>query len=146
MAFKTNDIEIDGQSLGLRVKIITLDFGINGIYGSSSTNYVSIPIQVLVPKIADIDSFTKIEAKLCLDYNTQDSSTASMRLYNYTDSAVVPNSEKSLVNVNWDYGSSGWIDITAYEGKALRCQIKRVGGITGNQIQIEGALLILKLS
>ena len=146
MAFEVDEIILDGQTEGLKTKFVVLDFGVNGIYGHSSSNYSSVPIQVLVPKLDSIDTFTKIEAKLCLSYNTEGTATMDARMYDFTDGTLVTNSAFNLPNETWTFGESGWVDITLFQGKALRVQTKRNGGAGSNDVSIEGACIILKYS
>jgi len=146
MGLIIDNIFVNGGTIGMDTRIITLDWGVNGIYSHSGSSYASIPIQVLVPKMASIDEFTKIEAKLCISYDTEGAATMDARLYNYTDNVLVTGSEFNLPNATWSYGESGWIDITAFEGKAIRVQAKRNGGAGANNVSIEGAVLILKYS
>jgi len=126
-------------------EIMVHDFGLNGIYGQSNTSYASIPLQVMIPELADLGAnYTKIEAKLVLDYETDGASTMDARLTNYTDGGAVAGSEKNYPNQSWGHGSTGFFDVTAIEGKSVRIQLKRVGG--SGQVKIEGAALILKYS
>lgn len=124
----------------------TLDFALVGIYGNTSTSFLYIPVQVMVPKMSDLGDFTKIEAKYVIDYETGGASTAEYQLFNYTDLEVVTDSISAMPNQTFGHGASGWIDITAYEGKALRLGNKRVGGTGSNSIKTEGAVLLLKFS
>lgn len=146
MPLEIDNIFVDEQSVGLNVRVVTLDWGVNGIYGHSGSSYASIPLQVLIPKMADIDGFTKIEAKLCLSYDTEGVATMDAELYDFTDGVSIVGTEKNYPNGTWIYGSTDWIDVTAYEGKAIRVRTKRNGGTGANDVSIEGLVLVLKYS
>jgi hypothetical protein len=141
-----DDIQVDGQTLGLKIRVVALDWGYAGIYGHSSTSYAGIPIQIMLPKRSDIDGFTKIEAKLVIDYETEGASTMGVKLVNFTNLVDVAGFEITLPNQTWGHGSSGWVDITSVEGKSLRIYTKRIGGSGTNNVKIEGAVLLLKYS
>ena len=127
--------------------LISLDFGYGGIYANSTTSYLAIPLEVLIPKIASVlAGATKVEVKICVSYETTGASTALMMLYNYTDGVDITASETAIANDSWVYMESDWIDITAFEQKAIRLLTKRVGGTGGDSIRIEACNLLLKYS
>jgi hypothetical protein len=121
---------------------LNADFALRGISGTPSTTFVSIPLQVMVPKLADVGSYIKVEAKLTVSHNSTLANTGEAQLYNYTDGLAMPTTNLVLPNASWEYAATGWVDITAQEGKALRVQIKRAGAV--GQIQLQGANVILK--
>ena len=127
--------------------IVSVDFGLNGIYSTTSTSYSYIPIQVQIPAIADLlTNGTSIECKVVISYNTAGAAAMEYRLLNFTDTAVVAGSTESLPNATWQHNSSEYFDITAYEGKAIRIGYIRVGGTGSDAVSIESAQLILKFS
>lgn len=125
------------------------DFAIDGIYGHSSTSYAAIPLQVMVPALADIGvGFTKIEARYVISYMTDAPASMDAQLYDFTDSVAIAITEENFADTAgvWTYGASAWYDISAHAGKALRFQTKRVGGTGAKSVNIEGVALLLKFS
>jgi len=123
-------------------RLFSVDFSLDGIY-SNGTSWAAIPIQVMIAEILDIGAFTKVEAKICVSYAVG-ASGGEVRLYNYTDSAVVPGTTLALPSGTWVYESSAYFDITSVQGKALRLETRKISG-TGS-LSVEGAKLILKFS
>jgi hypothetical protein len=146
MSLEIDNIIISQQNIPLGTKVLAVDWGFNNIYGHSSTSYAYISLQAIVPKISDIDNFTKIEAKYVIDYETEGAATMDVQLYNYTNLEIIPNSETSLPNQTWGHGASSWIDITSYAGKSIRIGTKRVGGVGANNVKLESGTLLLKYS
>lgn len=141
---RVDDIKYDGlEELG-STKIIALDFGVDGIYGHTGTAYVSIPLQTMIPILADMDNYSSVEGKIVLDYETEGAATMDAELFNYTDLLSIAGSEFSLPNQTWGHGSSGWFDLAAALGKAVRVRTKRVGGTGGNNVKVEGMVLLVK--
>jgi hypothetical protein len=130
----------------LNKRLIVLDFSLNGIYFHSGTSYASIPLQVLVPnKALILPSANSIQARWDLSYLAEGVSSMDVDLFCYTDGISVVNSEENCPNnaPNWTaHKRTDWFDIT--EEKAYRIRTKRVGGTGSNDVNIEGASLVIK--
>ena len=129
-----------GGGGGLPNRVISWSF--NGIYSNSSTSFASIPEQIQVPTAAELGGST-IQAILIVSYNTTGASTGAFRLFNYTDN-VSEGFVTAVVNGTWVKGTSAQAAITG--GKAYRVDLRRVGGIGSDSMQMESATLILIVS
>ncbi|MCA9497099.1 MAG: hypothetical protein KC589_09210 [Nanoarchaeota archaeon] len=124
-----------------------IPFTFDTIYSNRSTSFSYVPLQVLLPKISNyLPSGTKVEIVIEVSYNITGAANGEVQLYNYTNSTPVTGSVFSIPNATWVYAKSGVIDVTAYEGKAVRIGTRRVGGIPTSQVQIESASLKVKIS
>lgn len=142
---RVDDIKYDELNELGSTKIIPLGYALDGIYGTSSTSFSTIPIEVMLPELADIDNYSSIEAKLVIDYETEGSATMETRLFNYTDFVAISGTVTAHPNQTWGHGSSDWFNLTAEQGKSIRIQSRRVGGGVLDDVKIEGAVLLLRL-
>jgi len=141
------NMQVQGGGGGNTDRIVIIDFGLNGIYGSNNTTFLSIPIQVMIAKILSVGVYTKVECKINVSYATGGASTGEVELFDYTDGVAIVPTNLVLTNGTWvNKTSPAYVDISAYEGKALRLRSRRVGGVGADQCLIEGAQLILKFS
>lgn len=143
---RVSEIKYDGLNELGSTLIVPLSFALDGIYGTSSTSYQQIPIQALLPELASIDNYSKIEGKLLLSYETEGASTMDVDLFNYTDFVAIGGTEENYPNQSWGYGEGSWFDLTGVEGKAIRLRQKRNGGSALNDVKIEGAILLIRIT
>ena len=127
-------------------RVVSLDFGLSGIYSQGGVNFMSIPLQVLIAQILTIGAFTKVEGKLQVSYNTTGNCSGEMQLRNFTDGVVIAGTLVVLPDTNGvvSYLAGGWVDLTSVEGKAVRMSMKRVG-VPGN-VNVRGINLLLKFN
>jgi hypothetical protein len=139
-------IDLTIQGGGNSENIIAVDFSLDGIYSNGGT-FASIPIQVLIAKILDVGTYTKVEAKICVSYNTSGVGvTGEYRLFNYSDFVAMAGTLFAVPAGTWVYASSNYFDITPEAGKAIRLESRKIGGGGGATIQTEAAKLLLKFS
>jgi len=129
---------------GSSEKIISLAWGFDGVYGHSGNSYVAFIFNVIIPKLADVGTFTKVEAKFVIDYETEGSAQMKAELFDYTNFVAIAGTEVTFPNQTWGHGASGWIDLTSNEGHSIRLRNKRFGGGGTNNVKVEGATLLLK--
>jgi len=123
-------------------KVVSIDFGVDGTYQTTSTSFTALAFNVTIPDAADLfPGKTGIEAKIAFMANVEGAATGELELYNYTDSASVGS---SVVVPNGGYTYTISPVITATLKKTYRVRMKRVGGTGGNNIQIQSVSLILK--
>ncbi|NIQ14802.1 MAG: hypothetical protein GTO02_10505, partial [Candidatus Dadabacteria bacterium] len=136
-----------GIKWAVKGKEYILDFGLDGIYGNTSTSYAYVPIEIMLPKLSTISSgATQIEAKIMVSYEIDGAATGEMQLYDYTGATAITATQTALANSTWTYKDTAFFDLTAYEGKAIRLGTKRIGGTGSDAVKIESASLLIKIS
>ena len=118
-----------------------LTWSLSGISQTTSTSFSQLAEQLMVPNASELLSGgTNIDAIMVVSTNIQGAATGEFDLFNYTD-FVQQGLVTALPNGGWTKTSSAQASITG--GKAYRPRIRRVGGVGTNNVQIEGAMLIL---
>lgn len=125
-------------------KVIYLNSGMDGGYTHSGTSMTQVKFGIVVPSIASVlPTASKVYAKIVGDFDTEGAADMAVDLFCYTDYIAVPNSEFSITNQSWAViEQADWIEIT--ELKTFRIRTKRVGGAGGNDISVEGFMLMVK--
>jgi len=124
-----------------------VDLGITTILGTTSNSMARVGVQIIVPSLTHYPGRTKIECKISADVECEGAATGAMDLYDYTAAAAIPNTEEAVTGGAWhNHLSANWFNLTSYQGKSISIRMKRVGGTGSNNIKIEGAAIIFKIS
>lgn len=132
--------------LGIGAIIVPNDYSFSSIITTTSISFGRITKQIIIPSMS-LYGKTKIEGCFSFSYETELDSIGEVEMFNYTDFVAIENSNETCPNIaGFGPFETGWIDITALEGKAISMSMRRKTGSGQNAFKIEGNALILRYS
>ena len=139
---------LDDSQIGGELKSISVDWGVDGIYSTTSSTFAQLGFNILVGNPAQYaEGATQITAILIAECDAVSGTTGEIDLYNYSDSVQIDGSATGFDDLGigvWGTISTPEINITP--GKSYRVRVRRVTGSGQSAVYIRSATLLLKFS